>query len=82
LALQADSVLGDRVPEIEDFARLPFAHQVMFEALRLYPQPPVLIRRNMEDDVYQGYHVPKGSDVFISSYSIHRWASVQPGLPM
>lgn len=70
---QVDEVLGDRIPELEDIEKLTYAHQVMFEALRMYPQPPVLIRRPVEDDVYPGgYEIPAGTDVFILSYTIHR----------
>ncbi|EIE27810.1 cytochrome P450 [Coccomyxa subellipsoidea C-169] len=46
--------------------------QEVNEAMRLYPQPPVLIRRALEDDVLGGFHVSAGSDIFISVWNIHR----------
>lgn len=31
-------------------------------------------RRALADDVLGGYNVPKGSDIFISTWNLHRWA--------
>lgn len=70
---QVDAVLGDRIPTMEDMERLPYAHQVFFEGLRMYPQPPVLIRRALAEDTLPGAcRIPAGSDVFILGYTIHR----------
>merc|ERR1719231_2177131 len=45
--------------------------------MRLYPHPPVLIRRALEDDTLpSGYKVPKGQDVMISIYNVHHSPSV------
>lgn len=75
---EVDAVLGDRSPTYEDVQRLPFIRLIIAEALRLYPAPPILIRRLLTDTV-----LPKGSansttplkrgtDVFINVYSLHR----------
>ncbi|KHN25634.1 Cytochrome P450 97B2, chloroplastic [Glycine soja] len=53
---------------------------IVVEALRLYPQPPLLIRRSLKSDVLpgghkgdkDGYAIPAGTDVFISVYNLHR----------
>jgi hypothetical protein len=45
---QVDEVLGDRAPAVEDFRALRFTTRVINEAMRLYPQPPVLIRRALQ----------------------------------
>ena len=37
-------MLGDRAPGVEDLRQLRFCTRVINEAMRLYPQPPVLIR--------------------------------------
>lgn len=42
--LQIDAVLGDRKPTFEDWRELRYTTRVINEAMRLYPQPPVLIR--------------------------------------
>ena len=70
--MQIDEVLGDRKPTLDDLKKLRFTMRVINEAMRLYPQPPVLIRRAVEDDVLGGFSVAAGSDIFISVWNIHR----------
>ena len=67
-------MLGDRRPTMAELKQLPFATRVINEAMRLYPQPPVLIRRALEPDSFAGYHVAEGSDIFISVWNLHRHA--------
>ncbi|CAI7830192.1 unnamed protein product [Closterium sp. NIES-54] len=71
LQAEVDLVLGDRQPSIEDFKKLRFTTRVINEAMRLYPQPPVLIRRALEDDVLGGYPIKEGQDIFISVWNLH-----------
>ncbi|KAG2434218.1 hypothetical protein HXX76_007944 [Chlamydomonas incerta] len=69
---EVDSVLGDKLPGAEDLPLLRYTTRVVNEALRLYPQPPVLIRRAVQDDVLPGGHrVPAGTDLFISVWNLH-----------
>ncbi|KAG2494902.1 hypothetical protein HYH03_006837 [Edaphochlamys debaryana] len=73
LRAEVDSVCGDRLPSLEDVPRLRLVMRVVAEALRLYPQPPVLIRRAVETDQLGGIHtIPAGSDLFISVWNLHR----------
>ncbi len=51
---QVDTVLGDRKPTVADMRELKYTTRVINEAMRLYPQPPVLIRRALEDDTVGG----------------------------
>ncbi|CAM8960137.1 unnamed protein product [Rhodiola kirilowii] len=67
-----DSILGDRFPTIEDMKRLKYTTRVINESLRLYPQPPVLIRRSIEDDMLGKYPIKRGEDIFISIWNLHR----------
>ncbi|PKI55503.1 hypothetical protein CRG98_024115 [Punica granatum] len=69
---EVDSVLGDRYPTIEDMKKLKYTTRVINESLRLYPQPPVLIRRSLENDVLGNYPIKRGEDVFISVWNLHR----------
>lgn len=73
VAGQIDAVVGDRKPSMEDLKELRFTTRVINEAMRLYPQPPVLIRRTLGDDTLGGYEVSAGSDIFISVWNLHRW---------
>ncbi|PIA36137.1 hypothetical protein AQUCO_03400208v1 [Aquilegia coerulea] len=68
---EVDSALGDRFPTIEDMKKLKYTTRVINESLRLYPQPPVLIRRSMEDDVLGKYPIRRGEDIFISVWNLH-----------
>ena len=76
---QIDTVLGDRKPTLDDLKELRLTTRVINEAMRLYPQPPVLIRRATEDDVLGGFSVAAGSDIFISVWNIHRCAELRRG---
>ncbi|KAE8009895.1 hypothetical protein FH972_006301 [Carpinus fangiana] len=69
---EVDSVLGDQFPTIEDMKKLKYTTRVINESLRLYPQPPVLIRRSLEDDVLGKYPIRRGEDIFISVWNLHR----------
>ena len=75
-AVQVDTVVGDRKPDLEDIKALRLTTRVINEAMRLYPQPPVLIRRAIEDDILGGFSVAAGSDIFISVWNIHRCALI------
>lgn len=36
---------------LSEIAQMPFLRATLAESLRLYPQPPILIRRALDDDV-------------------------------
>ncbi len=75
---EIDEVLGGAPPTFSDVARLPLLRKCFAETLRMYPQPPLLIRRALEDDTLpQGdaaatTFIPRGTDIFISTWSMHR----------
>jgi cytochrome P450 len=51
---------------------LAFTHQVLQEALRLYPPGWLFTRRTIEADELGGFPVAPRTDVFISPYLLHR----------
>ncbi|KAG7441948.1 cytochrome P450 [Guyanagaster necrorhizus] len=63
---EIDAVVGsDRLPTFEDRASLPYIDHVLQETMRWNPVLPMgLPHRSMEDDVYRGMFIPKGSVVF------------------
>jgi enediyne biosynthesis protein E7 len=69
---EARAVLGDRTPTFEDLHGLRYTTMVVEEAMRLYPPVWLLPRRALADDEIGGYHVPAGSGVLISPYTLHR----------
>lgn len=68
---EAGAVLAGRPPAFDDLARLPYALQVLKEAMRLYPPAYALARQALRDVVVGGYCVPRGAIVLISPYLLH-----------
>ncbi len=66
------STLGNRRPTLADLRALPFARQVMEEAMRLYPPAWTMGREALNDDEADGYPISKGGMVFISICNMHR----------
>ncbi|KAA1477980.1 cytochrome P450 [Dentipellis sp. KUC8613] len=62
---ELDAVIGNhRLPSLADRARLPYIEALVSEVLRWNPLGPIGgPRRAMKDDVYNGYHIPKGSNI-------------------
>lgn len=75
---EVDEVLGDRQqPNMQDYAKLKYVMRCVNESMRLYPHPPVLLRRAMvQDELPGGYTVHRGQDVMISVYNIHHSPAV------
>ncbi|KAF7352071.1 Cytochrome P450 [Mycena venus] len=62
---EIDTVVGTlRLPEFGDRSELPFVEGVLQETLRWRPAVPLVPHRVMEDNVYHGMLIPKGSLVF------------------
>ncbi len=67
-----------------DVQQLPYLRMVLAESLRMYPQPPILIRRALGEDVLppglkgdpEGYPIGAGADIFISVWNLHRYVVV------
>jgi cytochrome P450 len=78
LHAEAVEVLGDRTPDHEDLARLPYTTTVIQETMRLYPPVWGLTRKSVAADVIDGYRVPAGADVMISPYTLHRHPGFWP----
>ena len=53
-------------------ARMPWTQQVLEETLRLYPPVWLFSRRSVEDDEIEGVEIPKGADIYLSPYLMHR----------
>jgi len=75
------TVLKDKDrPDYDDVVKMKKMRYALIEGLRLYPEPPVLIRRaRTEDELPQGSSVMKdgikvlrGTDIFVSTWNLHR----------
>ncbi|KAJ5915533.1 hypothetical protein N7466_011466 [Penicillium verhagenii] len=60
---EIDRVLGaGQLPKMADRANLPYINAVVKETLRWHPVAPMGIpHMSNQDDMYEGYHIPKGS---------------------
>mmetsp|Transcript_39029 Transcript_39029/g.81681 ORF Transcript_39029/g.81681 Transcript_39029/m.81681 type:complete len:758 (+) Transcript_39029:160-2433(+) len=75
------TVMGNKSrPDYDDIVNMPKLRAALIEALRLYPEPPVLIRRARTEDTLPpggsgipgGIKVLRGTDIFISTWNLHR----------
>ncbi len=71
LKQEIDEVLGDRPATVDDASRLVFTERVIKESMRLYPPVWLIARSPTQDDELGGYHIPRGSLVFVSPYTLH-----------
>ncbi|GJE86537.1 cytochrome P450 [Phanerochaete sordida] len=69
---EIDSVVGtDRLPTFADRPHLPYVEALMKEVFRWNPVVPLGVpHRLLEDDVYEGYLIPKGSIVISNIWNI------------
>lgn len=71
---------GKARPDYDDILAMKKLRYALIESLRLYPEPPVLIRRARTDDnlpqggteMPGGVKVLRGTDMFISTWNLHR----------
>ncbi|KAL7558028.1 hypothetical protein ACA910_016479 [Epithemia clementina (nom. ined.)] len=78
------TVLKDKDrPDYDDLVAMKKLRYALIEALRLYPEPPLLIRRARTDDTLPkgssrllehagGIQLLRGTDIFISTWNLHR----------
>ncbi|KAJ7041546.1 cytochrome P450 [Mycena alexandri] len=78
LQLEIDTVVGrNRLPDFEDRPNLPYIEAVLSETWRWgVPAPINLPHRVVEDDVYDGMHIRKGSLVLANIWAILRDESI------
>lgn len=71
---EIDEVVGtDRLPTLADRERLPYFEALFTEVLRVYTFGPIgLPHVPREDDVHEGYFIPKGSIVFTNMWQFFK----------
>jgi cytochrome P450 len=72
LATELESVLGSREPSAADLPELRYTEAIIKETLRLYPPAWAFGRRALADSEIGGYRFPKGRQVAIFPWVIHR----------
>ena len=71
---------GKDRPDYDDILAMKKLRYSLIEGLRLYPEPPVLIRRARSEDTLpkgssdmdDGVKILRGTDIFISTWNLHR----------
>ena len=72
LAIELRDVLGDRAPTAADVPSLRYTEWVIREAMRLYPPAWAIAREALADCEIGGYHVPKGTQLLMVQWLVHR----------
>ncbi|KAF8157210.1 cytochrome P450 [Crassisporium funariophilum] len=68
---ELDRVIGSRLPEFHDEPDLPYVSALVKEVLRWQPATPLGVPHlASEDDIYMGYHIPKGSIVIANAWAM------------
>lgn len=58
-------------PAFEDLAKLTYTHQVIEEAMRLYPPAWIIDRVSQDQDEAGGFFIPKGTMMILYTYGTH-----------
>jgi cytochrome P450 len=66
------TLLGGRMPETQDLARLTYTEKVVREAMRLYPPAWGVARTALKDCEIAGFRIPAGANVVMSQWVMHR----------
>ncbi|KIK87084.1 hypothetical protein PAXRUDRAFT_152429 [Paxillus rubicundulus Ve08.2h10] len=71
---EIDRVVGtQRLPNFEDRPALPYVEALLREILRYRPVAPIgLAHATTEDDIYEGYYIPKGVTVMANVWAMSR----------
>jgi cytochrome P450 len=72
LHAEVDEVLHGRLPSLADLPNLPYTEMIIKETLRLYPPAWLLVRQAIAELPLGRYRVPKGNQIWISPYTMHR----------
>ncbi|KAJ8539829.1 hypothetical protein K7X08_014081 [Anisodus acutangulus] len=71
---ELDTKVGrNRWVEESDIKNLVYFQAVVKETLRLYPPAPLLVpHESVEDCIVQGYHIPKGTRLWVNTMKLQR----------
>ncbi|HKG22137.1 MAG TPA: cytochrome P450, partial [Blastocatellia bacterium] len=68
---ELDSVLGGRLPSVDDVPNLKYTEMALTESMRCYPPVWVMGRRALSSYKVGEYTIPSGAIVLLSQYVMH-----------
>ncbi|OZJ04489.1 hypothetical protein BZG36_02664 [Bifiguratus adelaidae] len=70
--IKANIGIGE-LPPFKNAADMPYLNATLRETMRLHPAGPLAVPHSvMEDDIFEGYHIPKDSTVMFNVYTMNR----------
>ncbi|WP_369172888.1 cytochrome P450 [Streptomyces sp. R28] len=75
---EVDEVLQGQSPTFDSLTELPYTRMVIDETLRLHTPAWQTMRRALRDDEIGGYHIPRGSSVYLNFLTYHRHPEFWP----
>ncbi|KAH6919340.1 cytochrome P450 98A3 [Coprinopsis sp. MPI-PUGE-AT-0042] len=77
---EIDTTIGPyRLPDFDDYERLPYLQALVKEVVRMWPVAPLAVpHAASEDDVYNDYFIPRGTIVMPNSWAIFRDPAIYP----
>jgi len=69
---EIDAVLESEPDPVKWLDAMPFTRAAFEEAMRLYPPAPSINREAIEDDSYADQKIPKGTQVLVMPWTVHR----------
>ncbi|KAF5817565.1 putative cytochrome P450 [Helianthus annuus] len=71
---ELDNYIGqERLVQETDLTNLPYIQCIISETLRLFPSAPLLVpHESSQDCIIGGFHVTRGTMVFVNAWAIHR----------
>ena len=67
---EVDEVIGtERIPILSDRGSLPYVEAIVLELLRWLPITPLNVpHASSEEDVFEGFYIPKGSVIMVNQW--------------
>ncbi|KAF8594593.1 cytochrome P450 [Ceratobasidium sp. AG-I] len=77
---EIDTILSNsRLPEMRDRESMPYVCCIVKEVLRWWPVFPLGVpHASTQDDVYRGYHIPKGATIIGNAWAICNDPAIYP----
>jgi cytochrome P450 len=75
---ELDRIVGiDRLPSLSDRPKLRYLEYIVEETTRWRPLSPVGVpHKSIEDDIYEGMYIPKGTNVYYNTYALSKDSSI------